>query len=514
MNSSEEIVTKAASIEGWMSVAELQWLAKTAADKKIIVEIGSWKGRSTKALTTCPGIIYAVDHWMGSAGDATYPEAQKIGQSAMFDIFRANLSEEIASGKVVPVMADSEEALGKVLAILGSEKADMVFIDADHKYDSIRKDIQLWRQILSDTGVLCGHDYQQGAPGVKRAVHELVPAFKIGHGSIWCVRNNESLCMKVLVSGGLGYIGSIVSKLLIEKGHKVLIVDDGRSSIVEASYFPPEMVVSSSIADLPLDRVQSFAPDVAMHFAASAIVHEGEKDPAGYLENNVLQFSRFLDTIIKSGCKHFINSGSTTVYGILPGDFADENTPTLPVSWYGWTKLIVEQYLSRMSKLNGIRYVGFRYANPAGAGFGIIEDRKTQTRLIPTLFSSLKAGTPFSVCGTDYPTKDGTCVRDYVHVLDVAEAHLFAALGLRGNALSAEFVNLGSGKGSTVLEIIREVEEVSGQKISWSPGPRRSGDAAINVVSNKRATALFGWEPKRTLKDIVLDARGVYGKQG
>lgn len=513
MSSVEEIVTKAATVEGWMSVGELTWLAQTAADKNIVVEIGSWKGRSTKALSACPGIVYAVDHWKGSAGDATYPEAQKIGQSAMFEIFRENLSEEIASGKVVPVMADSEEALGRVLALLGGQKADMVFIDADHKYDSVRKDIQLWRQVLSDTGVLCGHDYQQGAPGVKRAVHELVPAFKIGHGSIWSVRNDETLCMKVLVTGGLGYVGSVVSKLLIEKGHDVLIVDDGRSSIAEG-HFDPGIIVNSAIADLPLGRIQDFSPDVAMHFAASAIVHEGEKDPAGYLENNVLQFSRFLDTLIKSGCRNFINSGSTTVYGILPGDFADENTPTLPVSWYGWTKLIVEQYLSRMAKLNGIRYVGFRYANPAGAGFGIAEERKTQTRLIPSIFASLKSGIPVSVCGTDYATRDGTCVRDYVHVLDVAEAHLFSALGLRGNALSAEFVNLGSSKGSTVLEIIREVEEVSGQKVSWSPGPRRSGDAAINVVSGKRATALFGWEPRRTLKDIVRDAWGVYGKQG
>lgn len=310
--------------------------------------------------------------------------------------------------------------------------------------------------------------------------------------------------MRVLVTGGLGYIGSIVSKLLLEKGHDVLIVDDGRSSIAE-SFFSPEIVVPSSIADVPLERILEFSPDVTMHFAASAVVHESERRPEEYLENNVFQFSRLLSKIIKSGCRNFINSGSTTVYGIPPGNSADEDTPTLPVSWYGWTKLIVEQYLSRMARIHGIQYVGFRYANPAGSGFGIAERREEQTRLIPSIFASLKSGVPVFVHGTDYATRDGTCVRDYVHVLDVAEAHLLAAEALVSKAVSGEFVNLGSETGHSVLEIIRAVESVTGVSIPFVRAARREGDSPANVASCRKANRLFGWTPKRGLSELISD---------
>lgn len=185
-----DIVRRADAVPGWMVPGELLWLAKAGAEHRRIIEVGSWKGRSTKALALAtPGVVYAVDHWKGSApsGDATFVEASGRGADAIFAEFRANVAAEIAAGKIVPVRSESGEAVARLEALLGGERADMIFIDGDHTYESARRDIATWRPLLAEGGLLCGHDYASGWPGVVKAVCEVFyPRFRVSD-SIWWV---------------------------------------------------------------------------------------------------------------------------------------------------------------------------------------------------------------------------------------------------------------------------------------------------------------------------------------
>lgn len=181
-------VQLASAIQGWMQIPELEWLAKTAENRHLIVEIGSWKGRSTKALAaSTPGIVYAIDHWAGSKDErnTNHTEAVRLGPVGLYSVFEANLAEEIDAGKVIPIMADSAQAVSHLRGLLGDQKADMLFIDGGHDYEDIGRDITLYRPFLAEGGILCGHDYESGGPGVVRAVNELVPGFSRGAGSIW-----------------------------------------------------------------------------------------------------------------------------------------------------------------------------------------------------------------------------------------------------------------------------------------------------------------------------------------
>jgi predicted O-methyltransferase YrrM len=181
-----EAVSKAALIEGWMSDGELRWLAESASTRRIIVEIGSWKGRSTKAMgASTPGVVYAVDHYKGSEGEAVTNEASALGSEKFSEILKRNLSDEIAAGHVLPVVADSVEAIGIISPLLKGGKPEMVFIDGTHKYDAVRRDIAAWMPLLSPGGLICGHDYAPWFPGVVQAVKELVPGFKRVADSIW-----------------------------------------------------------------------------------------------------------------------------------------------------------------------------------------------------------------------------------------------------------------------------------------------------------------------------------------
>lgn len=181
-------VELANAIQGWMPLPELEWLSKTAETRKLIIEVGSWKGRSTKALAaSTPGFVYAVDHWKGSKDelDSSHAEAAWLGPDGLYNIFAANLAAEIASGKVIPIRADSEAAVPILAKALGDRKADMIFIDCDHSYEAVKRDILAYRPLLADGGILCGHDYEPGGPGVIQAVNELVPGFSKGGGTIW-----------------------------------------------------------------------------------------------------------------------------------------------------------------------------------------------------------------------------------------------------------------------------------------------------------------------------------------
>lgn len=181
-------VAEAAKIEGWMTLPELEWLSRTASSRRIIIEIGSWKGRSTKVMAlSTPGKVYAIDHWMGSPSETgkEHAEAARIGPEAMYGIFSKNLETEISIGRVIPIREDCLEALPILGWLLERHPADMIFIDGDHSYEAVKRDILAYRRFLAPEGILSGHDYEEGGPGVIRAVNELVPGFERGPGSIW-----------------------------------------------------------------------------------------------------------------------------------------------------------------------------------------------------------------------------------------------------------------------------------------------------------------------------------------
>lgn len=183
-----EILRQALTIQGWMEQEELLWLAGVAKDRKLVVEIGSWKGRSTKVLAlACAGSVYAIDHWEGSEDEryAEQNEAVRIGADLMLDIFKKNLAPEIAAGKVIPIQADSEVAMPLLEQALAGQKADMVFVDGDHRYEPTKRDIENYRKFLEPGGLLCGHDYWHDHPGVVQAVNETVLGFKQGARAIW-----------------------------------------------------------------------------------------------------------------------------------------------------------------------------------------------------------------------------------------------------------------------------------------------------------------------------------------
>ena len=310
--------------------------------------------------------------------------------------------------------------------------------------------------------------------------------------------------MKVLVTGGLGFIGGVTSKLLLQRGHDVLIVDDGRTSIADKQ-FDWRIVVNKSIGTLPKKHIEQFKPDVVMHFAASASVGEGEKDPMAYLDNNLTEFGGFLYTAMKAGVTKVIHSGSSAVYSEPSPTACKEDWTTAPVSWYGWTKLVAERLLHQLSKSSGLEYVGFRYFNVAGAGLGVVETR-VGDRLIPKILEALALGKRFTIYGEDWPTPDGTCIRDYIHVLDLAEAHIRAAERMMGGSVKNEIINLGSGKGYSIREVMKEAERVTGRELHYSVGARRPGDSAARFADVLKAKLLLEWEPQRTLADMILDS--------
>lgn len=312
--------------------------------------------------------------------------------------------------------------------------------------------------------------------------------------------------MRVLVTGGLGFVGGVVSRRLLELGHDVLIVDAGIDSVAEDKFDPVNMI-RGRIKDAG-EILEMFKPEVVMHFAASAMVEEGERMPIEYAENNVHEWSQFLKACLKHGTKKIVHSGTCAAYGEPKRVPIDEAHPIAPVCWYGWTKFLAEQLMVQLSKAHGIEYVGFRYFNVAGTGYGIVERRRREEHLIPKALDAVEKDTELTVNGLDYQTKDGSCVRDYVHVLDLAEAHVMAAAGLVGDlsAVKNQIVNLGTGKGSSVMDVINTVEEVTRQKVRWKAGPRRPGDSPMLIADYAKAKELFGWEPKKTLTEMIKDA--------
>jgi len=313
----------------------------------------------------------------------------------------------------------------------------------------------------------------------------------------------------ILVTGGAGYIGSHCVKRLIDKGHEVAVLDNLSRGFRDAVLTPHFM--QGSIGDRSvLDALFARWPiDAVMHFSALAYVGESVEKPAEYYENNVAQTLTLLTACRDYGITQFIFSSTCATYGDVKKVPITEETPIAPLNPYGHSKHMVELILRDFDTAYGIRHCVFRYFNAAGADpAGQLRERHDpETHLIPIVLDVAAGKRPHvQIFGTDYPTPDGTCIRDYIHVNDLSDAHILGLEYLRGGGASQVF-NLGSEHGYSVREIIRACEEVTGRRVAAVEGPRRAGDAPQLVADSTRAKTVLGWQPQRSeLRTIVADA--------
>jgi UDP-arabinose 4-epimerase len=309
-----------------------------------------------------------------------------------------------------------------------------------------------------------------------------------------------------LVTGGAGYVGSFAVRALLARGEKVVVLDDlsrGHRDAVPTS-------VPLVVADLR-DRAateRALAPhafDVVLHFAAYASVGESVADPRRYWENNVGGTLNLLALMLDRGVKRIVFSSTCAVYGEPGLEFLTEDLPHAPVNPYGRSKAVVEAVLRDYDAAFGLRSFRLRYFNAAGsdAQGSAGEDHAPETHLIPLAIGAARTGTPLQVFGTDWPTPDGTCVRDYVHVEDLADAHVAAVDRLRAGH-AGDALNLGTGRGTSVRSVISAVERVGGRKVPWQAAPRRPGDPPYLVAGPGRAESVLGWRPRYTSIDDVV----------
>lgn len=315
---------------------------------------------------------------------------------------------------------------------------------------------------------------------------------------------------KILVTGGAGYVGSHIVRSLADSGRDVIVLDD--LSLGHRAAVGRQPLVVSDFADrTTLDELLG-GGDVEwiVHMAASCEVGESMADPAKYYANNVTRSLGLLDAAVAHGVKGLVFSSSAAVYGEPDSLPIEEEHPVRPTNPYGETKLVFERALRWHQRAHGLRYVALRYFNAAGAhpDGTIGEDHSPESHLVPRLLQSLRpGGEPVPIFGTDYPTEDGTCVRDYVHVLDLAQAHRLAVEAMEAGTIVAESINLGNGAGFSVRQVVEMVEQVAGRRPPTTEAPRRPGDPARLVASHRRAVELLGWRPGlASLRRIVETA--------
>lgn len=316
--------------------------------------------------------------------------------------------------------------------------------------------------------------------------------------------------MRVLVTGGAGYIGSHAVAALIEKKHEVCVIDNLSSGFV-AAVDRRATFLQGDIRDVRFveDILKNYAIDAVLHFAASSLVGESMKDPAKYYENNVHGTTCLLQAMRDSGVNRIVFSSTAAVYGEPEETPLLEQHRTSPVNPYGETKLAMEKMMHWMGEAHGIRYVSLRYFNVGGAhtSGSIGEAHNPETHLIPLILKVALGQTPaITVFGDDYSTVDGTCVRDYIHIEDLVDAHVLALERLMSGGQGGIF-NLGSGKGYTVLQMIEAARSVTGHPIPTTVASRRSGDPAVLVASPQKAVDELGWRPKRnSIEEIIASA--------
>lgn len=314
--------------------------------------------------------------------------------------------------------------------------------------------------------------------------------------------------MKVLVTGGAGYIGSHTNRLLARRGVETVVLDDLSNGHREA-VTDGRLVVGDFGDRALLDALMAEEKfDAVFDFAAFIDVGESVAEPSKYYENNVVKMKALLDAVAAHGIRYFVFSSTAAVFGEPRYVPIDEAHPMEPINPYGMTKYIGERMLADYERAYGLLSCALRYFNAAGdAADGRIGEAHTpEHHLIPLVLRAAKEGREMRVFGTDYDTRDGSCIRDYVHVEDLAEAHYLGLRYLMEKRESARF-NLGSSEGFSVLELIREAERVTGGKVPYTVVARRPGDPAVLVAANDRARRLLGWTPGRSrLSEILRDA--------
>lgn len=311
--------------------------------------------------------------------------------------------------------------------------------------------------------------------------------------------------MRVLVTGGAGYIGSHTAKALAQAGMEPVVLDNLSTGHEWAVKWGPLIVGNIGDEDLVRKVARDHRIEVAVHFAASAYVGDSMMDPRFYFQNNSVNTLHLLNALLDSGVHQVVFSSTCATYGDPSRLPIDETHPQAPVNPYGESKLFVEKALRWYGQAYGMRSLALRYFNAAGADPDgeIGEDHSPETHLIPLVMAAASGGKPIRIFGSDYPTPDGTAVRDYIHVADLASAHVLALQYLlRGEPGGA--CNLGTGRGYSVREVIQSVERVTGLPVPCQNEPRRSGDPAELVANNRKSFELLGWSPRFTQLDEII----------
>jgi UDP-glucose-4-epimerase GalE len=311
--------------------------------------------------------------------------------------------------------------------------------------------------------------------------------------------------LAILVVGGAGYIGSHAARALRRSGYEVILYDNlstGHRRLAQGFE-----LVDGDIADEPKLRSVLTRVDAVMHFAAHAYVGESVENPRKYFHNNVEAALSLLNATLDAGIRRFVFSSTCAVYGVPTQIPITEENPRQPVNPYGTSKLFCEYALESYDRAYGLRSARLRYFNAAGADDSgeIGELHDPETHLIPLALAATGEGAELKIFGTDYPTPDGTCIRDYIHVNDLAEAHVRALQHLEKGGESVA-LNLGTGGGHSVLEVIHAAEGATGRAVRRKVGPRRPGDPPVLVADARRAQQVLGWKATRTLPDIVSGA--------
>ena len=321
---------------------------------------------------------------------------------------------------------------------------------------------------------------------------------------------------RILVTGGAGYIGSHTVRLLLEQGHDVTVVDN-----LSKGYrhnVAPERLVVFDIADTAAlaDLMRQRRVEAVVHFAAFIAVGESMREPGPYFTNNVAGSLSLLRAMVEAGVSHLVFSSTAAVYGNPAVSPIPETQPIHAVNPYGESKVMVETFLRWFDEIHHLTSVCLRYFNASGGDpeGRLGEEHEPETHLIPLLLRAVLTGQPVTIFGDDYDTPDGTCIRDYIHVDDLAQAHILALDHLLGGGASGQF-NVGTGSGHSVLEMLRVVEEVTGRPVPYVMGPRREGDPPRLVASPAKLRATLGWEPRYAgLRTIVEHAWKFASKQG
>jgi UDP-glucose 4-epimerase len=309
--------------------------------------------------------------------------------------------------------------------------------------------------------------------------------------------------MKILVVGGAGYIGSVCAEQLLDQGYEVAIFDnlseghraalDSRAEFFEGDLSEPARIKSA---------IAKSKPDAVMHFAANAIVSESMRIPSKYFRNNVANGLNLLDAMIAEDVRSFVFSSTCAIFGVPDRSPIDESLPTGPVNPYGESKLAFEKILRWYDQIHGLKFVSLRYFNAAGASEKFGEHHWVETHLIPNVLKvALGEKQEVEIFGTDYDTPDGTCIRDYIHIVDLAEAHILSL-----SSPKSESYNLGTGGGASVREVIEVARKVTGRKIATVEKERRPGDPPRLIASSEKIKRELGWKPKFERLEAIIES--------